>query len=174
MAVSNMRSPGAAGAPSPFSHRTFDHMPSASSLVEPAVAFPTAHTRYIAPMPGLQTEPDTASNLPSSFAATAAGFSFDSAKPVYLPAQSIDLRQPEFPEKLDLQCISSAFSEGMSVATPSAPTTPIGASNSSINNEQFIQKQSPFPGVGSGVQGSSALKHAGIPHDRFGSIWAAL
>ena len=162
---------GATAVNSPFQLAASAQLPSATSLMDPAVAFQTGPTAPIAPVPQALAEPVLSSQYGSaeSLDSSAAGFSFVASRPMDLQLSGPGLLL----DSLDLGAINTFSGSGMPLLTSHEPSTPTGASNRHGNPKQLTPKQSPFPGVGAGVHGSSSFKYAGNLDDKLGKRPAA-
>ena len=165
-----MASQPPAAAHSPFPLASPTQTPSATTLVNPTVAFqtgPAAPPQPTAPppppAPQVLADPVLNPNYGS-----AAGFFFD----VSTAFSTAELQQPARPSTLDVGGVGTIFGTAMPGMTSYAPSTPTEASNRKPVDPQPPQKQSPFPGMGAGVPGSSSFKHAGSLHERF-DTWPA-
>lgn len=139
---------------SPFSLAASSQMPSATSLLDPAVAFQTdpAAPPPPPPVPQALADPALSPNYGS-----AAAFFFDMSRPdssFALPG----LRQPARLSNLDVGGAGAVFSTGMPGMTSYTPSTPTEASSRIPVDPQPAKKHSPFPGMGAGVSGSSSFK----------------
>lgn len=154
--------PVAAHSPFPLAAPT--QMPSATTLVDPTVALYTGPAAP-PPPPAPQGLPDPVLNPNYG---SAAGFFFD----VSTAFSTAGLLQPARPSTLDVGGVGTVFGTAMPGMTSYAPSTPTEASNRKPVDPQPPQKQSPFPGMGAGVPGSSSFKHAGSLNERF-DTWPA-
>ena len=144
---------------SPFSLAAPTQMPSATPLVDPNVAFQAGPAVTPSPpAPQAQADPILRSNYGS-----AAGFFFD----VSTAFSTAGLLQPARPSILDVGGAGTVSSTAMPGMTLCAPSTPTEACNRKPVDPQPAHKQSPFPGMGAGVPGSSSFKHAGSLNESF-------
>ena len=154
------QAPSAAHSPSSLTAPT--QMPFAT-LVDPAVSF-QAGSAAPTPPPAPLTIPDP---VLSPNYGSATGFFFN--RSTAFPTGA--LLQPARPSTLDVGGVGTVFSTAMHGMTSYLPSTPTEASSRTAVNPA-AQKQSPFPGMGAGVPGSSAFKHAGSLSERF-DTWPA-
>ena len=146
---------GPAAAHSPFPLAASAQTPSATTLVDPTV---TLQNGPVPPAPQPLADPVLSPNYGS-----AAAFFFNASRPMDLSFSAPRLLQPVLPSNLDL---------GGMMAAPTCYETsaPTGASGRIPLDPQ--PTQSPFPGMGAGVHGSSSFKHAGNLNARF-DAWPA-
>lgn len=154
---------------SPFQLAASAQLPSATSLMDPAIAFQTGPAAPFAPVPQALAEPVLSSQYgcAEGLNSSAAGFSFTASHAMDLQISRPGLLHPMLPESLNLGDISTPSSRRMPLMTSHEPSTPTGASNRHVNPKQLTPKQSPFPGVGAGVHGTSSFKYAGNLDNKF-------
>lgn len=139
---------------SPFSLAASAQLPSATTLLDPTVAFQTGLAAPPPPPPAPQALADPA--LSPSYG-SAAAFFFDVSRPdSAFPRPG--LLQPARLSNLDVGGAGAVFSTGMPGMTAYMPSTPTEASSRIPVEGQPAQKHSPFPGMGAGVSGSSSFK----------------
>lgn len=139
---------------SPFSLAASAQMPSATTLVDPTIAFQRSPAAPPPPPPAPQTLADP---VLSPNYGPAAAFFFDSSR-LNSAFPRPGLLQPARLSNLDVGGAGAVFSTGMPGMTAYTPSTPTEASSRIPVDGQPAQKHSPFPGVGAGVSGSSSFK----------------
>lgn len=136
---------------SPFSGLAASvHMPSATSLMDPALAYHNGPMAPIAPVPQALADPVLSATYTSDSLSSGGLFSFAAARPQDVPFLGSSLESPLPVSSRHVIPVSTASSANGS-ATPTAAT-------GTAHDRQLSYKQSPFPGVGTGVIGSSPFK----------------
>lgn len=135
-------------------------MLSVTSLVDPTIALQAPPAASAALAPQALADPALGTDYGS-----AAAFYFNASRPMDLAFPAPRLLQPALPSGLDVGAAATLYSTGLPALTPYAPSTPTGASNRHPVDPQ--PPQSPFPGMGARVRGSSSFKHAGDLSERF-------
>ncbi|KAL3163087.1 hypothetical protein ABBQ32_009505 [Trebouxia sp. C0010 RCD-2024] len=150
---------------SPFSLAPPAQMLSATSLVDPTIAFQPAPAASATPAPQALADPSLGSDYRS-----AAAFYFNASRATDLAFPAPRLLQPLLPSNLDAGAAGAVYSTEMPAVTSYAPSSPTGASKHPVGPQPA---QSPFPGMGAGVHGSSFFKNAENLNESFGT-WSPM
>lgn len=140
-------------------------MLSATSLVDPTIAFQPAPAASATPAPQALADPSLGSDYRS-----AAAFYFNASRATDLAFPAPRLLQPLLPSNLDAGAAGAVYSTEMPAVTSYAPSSPTGASKHPVGPQPA---QSPFPGMGAGVHGSSFFKNAENLNESFGT-WSPM
>ncbi len=138
--------------------------PAATSLVDAAVAYYNGPMAPIAPVPQALAEPVLSQTYTPNSLGSAGAFSFGATRPQDVPCSGPSMSS-SMPTSTGL---GISFPISLPTASSTNGSTTPTAANGTAYEGQLPYKQSPFPGVGTGVAGSSPFKFTGNLEQKFG------
>ena len=145
---------------SPFSLAASAQMPSATSLVGPALAYHNRPMAPIAPVPQALADPVLSCTYTLDSLDSAGGYSFGATRPQDMSLSGSNLLPASNEHGMALPM---GLPVGLSANGPSTPT----AASGPVRDSLVPYKHSPFPGVGTGVAGSLPFKFRGNLEQKF-------